>query len=208
MKTVTLVDVFRSTAVWPPVVVMIVFFIAASMLPQRITPFPNDAVRLSVTAIFALAVIASAIVHQVETLRRFDRPLAFTVTGLLSVGTAIYFREIILSIVIGGSDLKGGPLLEGAILVWLSVVMTFSLWYWLVDRGVDFFFPQEGSELYPGWSPKYLDYVALAFNTATAFSPTDVAPASHRAKVLMMMEASLSLATISIATARAINVLT
>ena len=57
------------------------------------------------------------------------------------------------------------------------------------------------------WSPGFVDYLFLAFNTSTAFSPTDVPVLSRWAKVLMMMQSMISLATIALLAARAVNIL-
>jgi hypothetical protein len=47
----------------------------------------------------------------------------------------------------------------------------------------------------------------LAFYTSTAFSPTDTAFLSRRAKVLMMVQALLSLVILAVLVSRAINAL-
>jgi hypothetical protein len=98
----------------------------------------------------------------------------------------------------------------------------FSLLYWQIDRGgpgsrdtnagrrPDWLFPQESAptgDLPPDWRPTFVDYLFLAFSTATAFSPTDILPLTHRAKVIMMIESSISLITLVVVAARAINVL-
>ncbi len=57
------------------------------------------------------------------------------------------------------------------------------------------------------WKPGFVDYLFLAFNTSTAFSPTDVPILSRWAKLLMMVQSSVSLGTIAILAARAINIL-
>jgi hypothetical protein len=57
------------------------------------------------------------------------------------------------------------------------------------------------------WSPGFVDYLFLAFNTSTAFSPTDVPVLSRWAKVLMMLQAAISLATLALLAARAVNIL-
>jgi hypothetical protein len=57
------------------------------------------------------------------------------------------------------------------------------------------------------WSPGFIDYLFLAFNTSTAFSPTDVPVLSRWAKVLMMIQSLISLATIALLAARAVNIL-
>ena len=43
------------------------------------------------------------------------------------------------------------------------------------------------------WYPKFVDYLHLSFTTATAFSPTDVSPVKPWAKLMMMLEESISL---------------
>jgi len=58
-----------------------------------------------------------------------------------------------------------------------------------------------------GWKPLFLDYLYLAFTDATAFSPTDVMPITRLAKMLMLVEATISLVTIAIILARAINII-
>ena len=57
------------------------------------------------------------------------------------------------------------------------------------------------------WTPGFVDYLFLAFNTSTAFSPTDVPVLSRWAKGLMMIQATVSLTTIAILAARAVNIL-
>jgi uncharacterized membrane protein len=63
------------------------------------------------------------------------------------------------------------------------------------------------SEIDSAWSPMFLDYLFLAFNTSTAFSPTDTAVLSRWAKVLMMLQSLISLSIIALLAARAVNVL-
>jgi hypothetical protein len=52
-----------------------------------------------------------------------------------------------------------------------------------------------------------VDYLFLAFNTSTAFSPTDSPVLSRWAKVLMMVQSCISLATLALLAARAVNIL-
>jgi hypothetical protein len=59
----------------------------------------------------------------------------------------------------------------------------------------------------PDWSPGFVDYLFLAFNTSTAFSPTDSPVLSRWAKVLMMIQSSISLITLALLAARAVNIL-
>ena len=112
-------------------------------------------------------------------------------------------------------------LLSSAVAIWVANVLTFSLLYWQIDRGgpyaraskssakPDWVFPQPATpeDLPPDWRPLFLDYLYLGYNTATAFSPTDALPLTHRAKMLMMIESTISLLTSVIVLSRAINVL-
>jgi hypothetical protein len=118
-------------------------------------------------------------------------------------------------------------LLRSASTLWVCNILVFACWYWRLDAGGPhqralcgshshgaFLFPQMvldpdlrkemGQEQ---WSPGFVDYLFLAFNTSTAFSPTDVPALSRWAKTLMMIQSSISLATIALLAARAVNML-
>ena len=118
-------------------------------------------------------------------------------------------------------------LLIAAAALWVTNVLVFASWYWRLDaggprarelRGVHtdgaFLFPQMtlnqeakremGEEC---WSPGFIDYLFLAFNTSTAFSPTDSPVLSGWAKGLMMVQALISFTTVALLAARAVNIL-
>jgi uncharacterized membrane protein len=78
-----------------------------------------------------------------------------------------------------------------------------------MERLPDWVFPQEGltERAPPGWRPSFVDYLFLSFSTASAFSTTDVIPMTSRAKLLMMFQSIVSLSTIAVVAARAINIL-
>jgi hypothetical protein len=118
-------------------------------------------------------------------------------------------------------------LLRAAAALWVANILVFASWYWRLDGGgpnerdsrrahVDgaFLFPQmmmdaelksrTGEEY---WSPGFVDYLFLAFNTSTAFSPTDVPVLSRWAKVMMIIQSLISLTTVALLAARAVNIL-
>ncbi|HLH00293.1 MAG TPA: hypothetical protein VKX49_28560 [Bryobacteraceae bacterium] len=113
-------------------------------------------------------------------------------------------------------------LLRAAVTLWVANVLVFASWYWRLDAGGPnardlrrthtegaFLFPQM---MIPGkhdgsWRPGFVDYLFLAFNTSTAFSPTDVPVLSRWAKLMMIVQASISLATVALIAARAVNIL-
>ena len=113
-------------------------------------------------------------------------------------------------------------LLRGAVALWITNVLVFALWYWKLDAGgplgregshgrldSSFLFPQmldRGGED-PSWSPHFMDYLFLAFNTSTAFSPTDTAVLSRWAKVGVMLQSLISLAIVALLGARAVGIL-
>jgi uncharacterized membrane protein len=57
------------------------------------------------------------------------------------------------------------------------------------------------------WSPNFIDYLFLAFNTSTAFSPTDTPALARWAKLLMMLQSIISLIVLTLLAARAVNIL-
>ena len=73
----------------------------------------------------------------------------------------------------------------------------------------DFLFPQMQSlELAPrDWHSSFIDYLYVSFTNATAFSPTDVLPLTPRAKLMMMLQTVVSLCTLALVIARAVNIL-
>ena len=113
-------------------------------------------------------------------------------------------------------------LLRGATALWVTNVLVFALWYWKLDAGgpvvretrtgrlkSSFLFPQmlgDGDQD-PSWSPLFMDYLFLAFNTSTAFSPTDTAALGRWAKAGMMLQSLISLAIVALLAARAVNIL-
>jgi hypothetical protein len=113
-------------------------------------------------------------------------------------------------------------LLRSAIALWITNILVFALWYWKLDAGgplrrdrrqdfsnSSFLFPQmlirEERDL--SWKPNFVDYLFLAFNTSTAFSPTDTAVLSRWAKLGTMVQSLISLTIIVLLAARAVNIL-
>ena len=73
----------------------------------------------------------------------------------------------------------------------------------------DFQFVQmTNPELAPrDWEPAFADYLYLAFTNASAFSPTDVMPLSRWAKLAMALQSVISIVTVALIVARAVNIL-
>jgi hypothetical protein len=117
-------------------------------------------------------------------------------------------------------------LLRSATALWITNVLVFAIWYWRLDaggpherdereahEGGSFLFPQtmlkdqKTDGRWNSWSPNFVDYLYLSFNTSTAFSPTDTPVLTRWAKVITMLQASISLTVVAILAARAVNIL-
>lgn len=118
-------------------------------------------------------------------------------------------------------QVNGRELILTAVNIYITNIIIFGLWYWEMDGGgpgervqapkheQDFLFPQNQHEDYkhPHWQPTFIDYLYVSSTNAMAFSPTDTMPLSRRAKILMLIQATLSLIAIALVAARAVNIL-
>jgi uncharacterized membrane protein len=135
----------------------------------------------------------------------------------LGISTLALILGVALFILTLPTDTHATNLLRSAALLWVFNILVFALWYWELDGGgpwkrhlsghqaADFLFPQQANG--KSWAPHFLDYLFVAFTTATALSPADTNPLTRTAKALMMIEAVLSLTLIVVLVARAVNIL-
>jgi hypothetical protein len=149
------------------------------------------------------------------------RVASLTLTGLLSLANAWSATLLILGLVRGTEGEDAGALLSTGVAIWLTNIIAFAVWYWQFDRGgpaaraharrdlPDFQFVQmQNPDLaHPDWEPQFVDYLYLSFTNATAFSPTDVMPLSRWAKLTMLGQSLVSLVTLALVIARAVNIL-
>jgi uncharacterized membrane protein len=171
-----------------------------------------------------LAVIALLMIPMVISARRGDhnitRILTFTASGVITISMIASLITLIHGIPQHLESPKA--LLRSAAALWIANILIFALWYWKLDAGgpfgreapggmakSSFLFPQmmgrEPSDT--SWTPHFIDYLFLAFNTSTAFSPTDTAVLSRTAKLATMLQSLISLAIIALLAARAVNIL-
>lgn len=157
--------------------------------------------------------------HAIAARRLVIRQAAVGLTALVTLmnfGALVLLVRALLS---GHGGATGQTLLLDALNIWVTNVIAFALWYWSIDRGGpaargivpaeinDFLFPQMTQGQDAKWSPGFIDYFYLSFTNATAFSPTDTMPLTARAKLLMAVEAAISLLTLALVAARAVNIL-
>ena len=149
-------------------------------------------------------------------LRRLSLMLVMALAVIGMVSTAVLVNDLITGAKVTES---ASSLLASGALIWLGNSMIFSLIYWLLDSGgpaaryrdprpyPDLAFTQQLSPEFapPGWRPMYIDYLVLGLTTSTAFSPTDVMPMVHWAKLTMTLQSLISLTVIALVIARAVN---
>lgn len=184
-----------------------------SILSDNLTIGPSWFVPVIVIALLVPLFIAILRGHH-----RWTRRLALIITSVLTVGLAssVVFLMDALFTKTGSAS----SLFRDAVVLWGVNIIVFTIWYWEVDQGgpirrhancpelPDLLFPQmaANSPVWADWKPSFSDYLFLAFNTSTAFSPTDTLVMSKRAKVLIMTQASISLAIVVVLAARAVNI--
>uniref|UniRef100_Q02CP1 DUF1345 domain-containing protein n=1 Tax=Solibacter usitatus (strain Ellin6076) TaxID=234267 RepID=Q02CP1_SOLUE len=205
---------------WPAALALLSIGALHYALPSELTAGPD---WLALALVAALTVPAT-IVHR-RGYWRLGHGLGYAANVVVTLSVCISLALLILRLPTHKD--APGQLLRSAMALWTCNVLVFACWYWRLDAGGPhqrasrrshtdgaFLFPQmvldpdlrkEMGE--DQWRPGFVDYLFLAFNTSTAFSPTDVPVLSRWAKVLMMVQASISLATLAILAARAVNIL-
>jgi uncharacterized membrane protein len=198
---------------WPAAVALLVVGALYGVLSDGLTLGP----KAFLLGLVAVLLVPSLTAH-LRGSHRLARGFGFGVIGLVTLAVVVSVFLLVSSLLGGGTSAPA--LLRDAALLWVINVATFAVWYWEIDGGgparrhreghvsEDFLFPQMNiDKTARAWSPGFLDYLFLAFNTSTAFSPTDTAVLSRRAKVLMMVQALLSLVILAVLVSRAINAL-
>lgn len=135
----------------------------------------------------------------------------FNIFSLVFLIQALLFSHLIT---IGGVEL-----LQSGLTIYATNIFMFALLYWEMDGGGpdrrvnssrkrDFIFPQMiHRDIDPDWLPGFVDYLYLSGTNVTNFASADTVPVSHRAKLLMMVQAFVSVAAVVLVAARAISIL-
>jgi uncharacterized membrane protein len=205
---------------WPVVLTLVLVLILLVALPERIRVFP-DWVPYLTTSIITSVITIVPLSRGHRRWRKVERSMVFLFSIFVGIGNLVSLIYLLEEMISGSSELDGLKLFTSSIALWITNVLVFSLLYWQIDRDgpearvnnlniePDWFFPQSDlpEGMMPGWQPTFVDYLFLSFTTATALSPTDTLPLTKRAKLLIMLESSISLTVIAVIAARAINIL-
>jgi len=150
------------------------------------------------------------------------RRLTIGLIVLLLLGVGWVTGRLIYDLITGSPAVNSaGSLLTAGGIIWIGNAVAFAILYWELDSGgpaqraaqptpyPDFAFPEQLNPdiARPGWQPTLLDYLYVGFTNATAFSPTDVMPLAHWAKITMALQSVISLTILGLVIARAVNIL-
>lgn len=207
---------------WPVALAILASTFLLGMLPDRIRLFPAG-LSWVMGLIVVAPIVAVALMGATRPWwLRVERTVILVLCVLAAPAMVINLANVVSTMVERPADITGLQLLSSSIGVWITNVIIFSLLYWQIDRGgpekrlihastkPDWLFPQESApscDVPADWHPTFVDYLYLAYSTATAFSTTDAMPLTGRAKLLMMLESSFSLMTVVVVASRAINIL-
>ena len=180
--------------------------------------------RWLLLAVVCVLTVPSMVTHHTGH-HSVNQILGYIISGVETA--ALSFSVVALVVALPSHKEEPVVLLRSAAALWFSNVLIFALWYWRLDAGSPyhrdvraghtdgaFLFPQmtmtdeqraETGET--NWSPRFVDYLFLSFNTSTALSPTDVPVLSRWAKALMMIQSMISLTVVVLLAARGVNIL-
>lgn len=182
-------------------------------MPSALTVGPDWLMAVVIPVLLLILILT----HRGES-HRVNEIVGYTLTSIVTADLIASLSLLIARLPAHKETPK--QLLIAAAGLWCSNVIVFASWYWRLDAGGPnrrdsrhqhedgaFLFPQMTLPKHEAWKPGFVDYLFLAFNTSTAFSPTDVPVLSRWAKLLMMVQSAISLSAIAILAARAVNVL-
>jgi len=180
--------------------------------------------RWLLVAIVVALLVPMVILHYIGN-HALHQTLGYILNSIVTVALILSLALLLWEVT--QHEVSPSQLLRSAASLWMANILIFASWYWRLDGGG----PQErartvghsdGAFLFPQmtmppeakaaagekeWEPNFVDYLFLAFNTSTAFSPTDVPVLSRWAKGIMMVQSLISLLVIALLAGRAVNIL-
>jgi len=206
---------------WPPFVAMLAIGGLYAALPSSLLAVGQ---RWLLFGVVGALIVPILLAHHYNN-HSLNQSLGYVLNGIVTLALIVSLSLLIQQV----TEHKVTPpqLLRSAAALWVSNFLVFASWYWRLDGGGPhqraqtpghtdgaFLFPQ--MTMHPEaksaageeeWEPNFVDYLFLAFNTSTAFSPTDVPVLSRWAKLLMMVQSLISLLVLALLAGRAVNIL-
>ena len=210
----------RGESRWPAAAAVVAALLAELLLSPELLPGPAW-VLPSVEGLLLVGLVLADPAHLTSESKDL-RLLSLVLVAVVALGNTWALVRLVDVLVNGGGT--GRDVLSAAAGVWLTNVVVFALAYWETDRGgplgrvgarpsptyPDLWFPQDGDakDASPtDWQPSFVDYLFVSVTASTAFSPTDTMPLTPRAKLLVGGQGLISLLTIGLVAARAVNIL-
>jgi len=205
---------------WPGLLAVLTYGVLHFVLPSAFVVGPAWLTLVLV----AMLLVPTALTHRLGKVE-LNEVFAYGALGVITL--SLLSSVLLLVRSLPDHRMQPTDLLRAASILWVGNILVFASWYWRLDgggpnerdrRGVH----RDGAFLFPQmvlppelqrqmgedkWSPGFVDYLFLAFNTSTAFSPTDVPVLSRWAKVMMIVQSLISLATVALLAARAVNII-
>ena len=212
----------KGEARWPMAVAVLLTGVLRTFLPPQLRLHDARWLFLALLVVLVLVLIVGD-PGRIDRQATWLRIMTTTLIGLITLVNAGSSIRLVISIVYSEPFTQTARvLLACGGIIWLTNVIAFGLWYWDLDRGGPaaraagtaikpaFLFPEMSNPEYvrEDWYPTFVDYLHLSFNTAMAFSPTDVSAIKPWAKVMMMSEEAISVVVGVLVVARAVNILT
>jgi uncharacterized membrane protein len=203
---------------WPAQLTVLAAIGLQLTLPERLTVGPSWLVpSMEGALLFGLFVVTPNVIEEEHPRRR---AVGLAMTAFVSAAN-IYSLAALTHYLLHHEVASGRGLIVAGVLIWLTNLLIFALWFWEMDRGgpakramgrdgpPDFLFPQmSDDQIEPrDWRPKFIDYLYVSLTNNTAFSPTDTMPLTPMAKVVMGVQSIVSLLTIGLIVSRAVNIL-
>ncbi|MHB8658935.1 MAG: hypothetical protein ACYC91_13450 [Solirubrobacteraceae bacterium] len=203
---------------WPAQASVLVAIALQLLLPTRVIVGPKWLLPALEAVLFIGLAFASP--RELEGEHTLRRRLALSLTALVSAAN-ITSLGLLTHELLHHKLSNGSELIVAGMLIWLTNMLIFALWFWETDRGgpgrraagrddaPDFLFPQMNDDrIQPlGWRPQFFDYLYVSLTNAAAFSPTDTMPLTPMAKGMMGVQSLVSLVTIGLVVSRAVNIL-
>jgi uncharacterized membrane protein len=204
---------------WPVTIAVLAAIGLQLLIPESLALRPRWLLPAVEFILLILLVVANP--RRIERDNRWARLASLSLVAIASLANIVSAARLVIGLVQGTLGQSAGPLLIYGAAIWSTNVIIFGLWYWEFDRGgpverakatktqPDFQFPQMLTPELTSkdWEPQFVDYLYVSFTNATAFSPTDTMPLSRWAKLLMLVQSGVSLVTIALVVARAVNIL-
>jgi uncharacterized membrane protein len=204
---------------WPVTTVVALTVAAQLTIPAAFSL--GDARFMPAVELLMLAVLVVLNPGEIRKPHLHLRWLSIGLTATMSLSNVVEAVRLITSILEGTAANDAFTVLRVGGTGWLVNIVVMALWYWELDRGgasararnvyerTDFLFPQMTAPHFAhvDWEPAFIDYFYTSFTNAAAFSPTDVLPLTRWAKMLMMLQSLVSLTTVALIIARAVNTL-